>query len=244
MKKNILYPFLLLVSLEIILRMPFVDSRFFPTLTAIIANTLSAFFHDALLDQIFFSFKREVLAFVIAGPSALLLAFLCSHFKNIDDFISPLVGFTFPLPKVAIFPLMLLIFGVDAQSKVALIAIGLFYLMFIHFRAGFLRLRSSIYFDVIRIYPFSSSHYFWNFLVKGSLQEIYTGLQLSLNYALTLIVVSEATVSTNGIGHYIWRSWDQYRILDVYSGVFVLCLIGFIQYSFFDLLLTRNRRYT
>ena len=105
-----------------------------------------------------------------------------------------------------------------------------------------MRLKSSIFFDVIRVYPFSSYQYMWSFLIKGSLQEIYTGLQVGFNYALTLVVVSEATVSTNGIGNFIWRSWDQYRILDVYSGVFVLCLIGFIQYSFFDLLLSRNRR--
>jgi NitT/TauT family transport system permease protein len=244
MKKNILYPLVFLLTLEIILRAPFVDSRFFPTPFMIMSNTYFSFLHSNLLAQILSSLSREAIAFLIASPLAMILALICSHYKNLDDLISPLIAFTFPLPKVAVFPLMLLLFGIDSASKIALISIGVFYLMFIHFRLGFMRLKNSIYYDVIRIYPFTSSQYIWSFLFKGSLQEILTGFQVAFNYALTLVVVSEATVSTNGIGHFIWRSWDQYRILDVYSGLLVLCLIGFIQYSFFDLLLTRNRRYT
>jgi ABC-type nitrate/sulfonate/bicarbonate transport system permease component len=244
MKKNILYPFLFFLGLELFLRAPLVDSRFFPPPTSVLKNTFAILINDGLLQHIFFSLGREASAFLIAAPLALFLAILCSHYKNIDDLVSPLVGLTFPLPKVAIFPLMLLIFGIDSKSKIALIAVGLFYLLFIHFRSGFLRLKNSLYSDVIKIYPFTTIEYFWSFLFKGSLQEILIGLQVAFNYALTLIVVSEATVSTNGIGHFIWRSWDQYRILDVYSGVFVLSILGFVQYSFFDLLLARYRRYT
>jgi ABC-type nitrate/sulfonate/bicarbonate transport system permease component len=244
LKRNIIFPIFFLIVAELFLRLPIIDTRFFPPPSSIVSNTFTAIAQSNLLGQIFYSLTREAIAFLIAAPLALLLALLCSHYKKLDDFFSPLIAFTFPLPKVAIFPLMLLIFGIDSASKIALISIGLFYLMFIHFRVGFLRLKSSIFFDVIRIYPFSTSQFVWSFLIKGSLQEIYTGLQVGFNYALTLVVVSEATVSTNGIGHFIWRSWDQYRILDVYSGVFVLCLIGFLQYSFFDLLLSRNRRYT
>jgi NitT/TauT family transport system permease protein len=166
----------------------------------------------------------------------------CSHYKAFDDFLNPLIAFTFPLPKVALYPLLLLVFGIDSWSKIALISIGLFYLLHIHFRIGFLRVLSSSYSEIINIYPLRRWDYLWNFLLKGTLQELFTGLQVALNYGLTLVVVSEFSASNNGIGYFIWKSWDQFKIINVYSGVVLLSCLGFLLFTFFTFLIDSDRK--
>ena len=97
--------------------------------------------------------------------------------------------------------------------------------------------------DIITIYPLTRFHYFFYFLIKGSLQEILTGLKLALNYGLTLVVVSELTASNNGIGYFIWKSWDQFKVVDVYSGVLTLSILGFLLYYFFNKIIERTTRF-
>ena len=77
--------------------------------------------------------------------------------------------------------------------------------------------------------------------MAGTLQEILTGLKLALNYGLTLVVVSEISASNNGIGYFIWKSWDQFKIINVYSGVFVLSIIGFALYFTFNSFIEKIR---
>lgn len=214
-----------------------VDQLYFPMPHNILLNTLNLISYENLLAQIGFSMLRLFTSFAIAFPLALGLALASSHFKSFDDFFNPLIAFTFPIPKVAVYPLMLLILGVDYLSQICLISVGIFYIMYVNFRIGFKRILSSQYKEIALIYKITGKRYVWDFLIMGAIQEIYAGLKLAFNYGLTLVVVSELTFSRNGIGHFIWRSWDQFKILNVYSGVLVISIIGLIFYYFFNSLI-------
>lgn len=242
MKRGFITIFFLAAIWELLAYQSIIDKSFFPSPFSILINTFDLISRDNLAMEIGHSLSRLGLAFLITFPFSLLLAVWTSHWKLLDDLINPLIAFSFPLPKVAIYPLLLLIFGIAGFSKVALISIGIFYLMYINFRLGFLRLRTSHFFEIVSVYQFTGYNYFWNFLIKGSQQEIYTGLKLALNYGLTLVVVSEISISNNGIGYFIWRSWDQFKIINVYSGVLCLSIIGFIFYYCFNYLIDRSRK--
>ncbi len=241
MKKGLLSCLIVIGFLEILTAMGVIDKAFFPNPILIFKNTFILLSTDDLLHQTLFSLGRLAIAFCISFPTALILALLSAHIKTFDELLNPLVALSFPLPKVALYPLLLLIFGIDSWSKISLISIGLFYLMFINFRIGFLRILSSNYHDIIKIYPLSIKNYYLNFLMAGTLQEILTGLKLALNYGLTLVVVSEISASNNGIGYFIWKSWDQFKIINVYSGVFVLSIIGFALYFTFNSFIEKIR---
>lgn len=180
------------------------------------------------------SLYRLLIAALIAIPSAIIMATISSRVKWFDELISPIIAFTFPLPKVAIYPLMLLVFGIDQKSKIALISIGIFYLVYINTRLGMKKLIESQVNNIVLVYPLSNWNYLINYLIKGSQLEILTGFKIALNYGLTLVIVSEATVSNNGIGYFIWRSWDQFNILNVYSAVLLLSTFGFVSYYLFE----------
>ena len=242
MKKSLLPLFIIAIFWHLLCYLTIVDPAFFPTPLSIFKNTFMLLSRDHLLIQVYYSLKRLIIAFGLSAPLAIVLAMVVAHFKKIDDFINPIVAFTFPLPKVALYPLLLLIFGIDDLSKIALIGVGIFYLIFINLRVGIKSLLNGQANDVVKIYKLDNVNYLWNFLLKGSQLELLTGLKLGLNYGLTLVVVSEFSTSNNGIGYYIWRSWDQFKIINVYSGILVLSLVGFIFYFFFNYLIDRAQK--
>lgn len=219
-----------------------IDPAFYPSPFKILNATFQLLSESDLLFNIYSSLKRLLLAFIIAAPLAIGLAMLASVSKKFDEILSPVIALTFPLPKVAVYPLMLLIFGMDETSKIALILIGLFYIIFINSRLGFKKLLISPANDVVFIYPLKKNDYIFQYMLKGSQLEILTGIKLALNYGLTLIVVSEATTSNNGIGYFIWRSWDQFKIINVYTGVFVLSFIGLVMYYSLDCVISIQRK--
>ncbi len=218
-----------------------IDSAFFPPPILVIKNLIALFFEDNLLSQLLYSLKRLLIASLIAVPLAILIALLTTHDKKIDDSLNPIIAFTFPLPKVAIYPLLLLIFGIADWSKITLISIGIFYIIYINFRIAIRRLLDSQACEITKIYKLSRIDYFWNFIIKGCQVELLTGFKLGFNYGLTLVVVSETSTSNNGLGYFIWKSWDQFKIINVYSGIFMLSIIGFIFYYIFENLIERTR---
>ncbi len=117
--------------------------------------------------------------------------------------------------------------------------IGMFYLVYINVRNGTKRILSSPLMDIVHVYKIHGINYYYHFLFKGVLRDFLVGLKAAMGYGLLLVVVSEFSVSRNGIGHFIWQSWDQFRIADMYAGILILCLLGLFIFSLLDAIIDR-----
>src|SRR5205085_4772133 len=124
-----------------------IDARFFPA-PSTIART---FFHLArsgeLGTNLLASLGRLIWGCLIGGTPALLLGLAMGLYRPVRAIVEPLVAATYPIPKSAILPLMLLIFGLGEASKVAMVALGVFYPMIINTTAGVLEI-DKIYLEV------------------------------------------------------------------------------------------------
>ncbi|MDD4974873.1 MAG: ABC transporter permease subunit [Bacteriovorax sp.] len=228
---------------EALTAMKFVDIQFFPPPHLFVSKAFDLltgeFFHlDFLM-----SISRFLLAGIISIPLAYLLGICAGSSGPIDQLINPFLALTYPLPKIAIFPLILLIFGIGDFSKVILIAIGMFYLVYINVRSGTKRILNSSLMEIVHVYKIVGWNYYYHFLFKGVLRDFLVGLKASLGYGLLLVVVSEFSVSKNGVGHFIWQSWDQFRVIDMYAGILILSFLGlFISYGL-DFFIDRTKNF-
>lgn len=241
--KSIISILLFLIVWHLMTVFSVIDPGFYPSPFKITLNLIQLLKSDSDFTlNVILSLKRLLWASLLTFPVAIMLALLTSTNRLFDHLINPFVALTFPLPKVAIYPLMLLVFGIDEKSKIALIAVGIFYPVFINSRLGFRKVLNGPTADILKIYPLKTFDYCWHYLLKGSQLEILTGLKLALNYGLTLVVVSETTASNNGLGYFIWRSWDQFKLINVYSSIFLLSALGAIFYYGLDYLIQKNRQ--
>jgi len=220
----------------------YIDPSFYPDPLQIIKNTFDLFFRNEFQMHVFHSLKRLSIALGIATSLAYLFAFLSIKISIFEKLFSPMVAFIYPLPKVALFPLLLIIFGIDDKSKIAMIALGTFFILYINFKNGFEKIVNSDFMNVALIYDIKGFNFYYQILFKGSYREQIMGIIGAINYGLTLMVVSEYNLAKNGIGYFIWSSWDQFRILDLYSALLVLGIIGVIIYQLLSLSLSRQSK--
>src|SRR6185503_14227854 len=91
--------------------------------------------------------------------------------------LKPLVDATFPIPKVGLLPLVIILFGLGEGSKYAIIAIAVFYLIVINAAAG-VRQIDKIYLDVGRNYKAGRLMMFTDVALPGALPSIMTGMKI------------------------------------------------------------------
>ncbi len=246
MIKKIFYSILSFALLFIIWKLGIsinlIDPVFYPDPFKIMQNTAHLITTKEFNLHVFHSLYRLSLGLALSFVSAYFIVFLCFKFSILDQLLSPIVAALYPIPKVAIFPLLLIIFGIDDKSKIAMITLGTFFLFFINLKSGLDRIKNSPFNQVIQIYKIKGFNLYFQIYLKGTFREQIIGFMSAFNYGLTLMVVSEFSLAKNGIGYFIWSSWDQFRIIDLYSALFVLAFIGVFFYQFLNYLLQRQTK--
>lgn len=245
MKKTYyILPFIILTTLwHLGVVFQFIDSQFFPSPLMFTLKLINLFANPDFVNDCFGSAYRLMVATLISIPLAFIAAFASSHCLKFDRVFNPLVAFTFPLPKVAILPLTLLILGIGDTSKIFIIALGMFYLLFINLRLGLLHLKGGPSGELVKIFKISKKDYFFEIILKGVRVDFFKGLKLALGYGLTLVVVSEFSMSKDGIGNFIWTAWEQFNITEMYAAVLLLSLVGFVIYLSLDHLIARFEKF-
>jgi ABC-type nitrate/sulfonate/bicarbonate transport system permease component len=232
-------PAAVLLIWELSVRMSFINPVYFPAPTTIAQRFVYLLFKDHLfLSDLFFSLKRLALGAVIAIPSAIIFGLALSLNKKIARFMNPLVSLTYPIPKLSILPLLMIIFGIGDGSKIALIAIGIFYLILLSVSHGIKSLPQP-YFDIVFVYKIPLLKKLCTVILKGILPDILNGCKMGIGYGLVMVVASEFIAAKNGIGFFMWNAWDQFRIEDMYVGLAVFSLLGLGVFFFFDWLLSK-----
>ena len=224
---SVLSPLLLIVLWEAAVRTTLLDWRFFPAPSSIFGTFTTLLASGELLLHVGVSLKRVLLGFLFGAIPGLGLGLAMGLSRWVRAAVNPLVAATYPIPKSAIVPLVMLIFGLGDASKVALVAIGVFYLVLINTTAG-VRNIEPIYLEVGRNFGAGRWQLFVTVALPGALPLIFTGLRLGMGIGLILIVVAELVGARNGIGYLIWQAWTIFAVERMYVGLVVIAILGWL----------------
>lgn len=205
-----------------------IDLRFFPRPTEIVRQCYEHLVYGELLYDLRVSLWRVAAGSLIAIPAALACALLTELSPAAHALVRPWVSFLYPMPKLAVFPLFLVLLGLGEASKVALVAVGVFFLVLLSAAQGLRRILQSEYYDVALVYRVPLWPRIVHVLLWGALPEIISGIKLGLGYALVMVIAAEFTASQRGIGVFVWNAWDGFRILDLYSGLLLIGIVGWL----------------
>jgi NitT/TauT family transport system permease protein len=180
-----------------------------------------------LLTNTVVSVERILFGFAAGAISGIILGMSMGLSPLVRSAIEPLIQATYPIPKLAIMPLILLIFGLGELSKIFTIAIGVFYLVTINTMAGVLYI-DSIYLDVAKNFGASRKDFYLTVAFPGALPMIFTGLKLGMGMALIMVVAAEMSAAKAGIGWMIWRAYDMFAIEQMFVALILLSLLGYL----------------
>ena len=224
---GVVSPVVLLVLWEVAARVGWIDARFFPAPSAIFEKLVALAASGELWINLWASLKRLFWGSLLGGIPALAIGILMGLYRPIRTAIDPLISATYPIPKSAILPLVLLIFGLGEMSKIVMVALGVFYPVVINTIAGVLQI-DRIYLDVGKNFRASRWQTFRTIALPGALPNIMAGIKLGVGLGLILIAISEMVGAKTGIGFMIWDAWQVLSVETMYVGLVVIAVIGFL----------------
>lgn len=230
---SIVSPVLLLSVWEGLSRIGFLDPRFFPAPSDVVDTFLGLLFSGELISQVATSLTRVIIGFALGAIPALVLGILMGLSPMTRAALKPMVGALYPIPKTALLPLLLLIFGLGESSKYALIATGVFFIVLLNTMGGVMSI-DQVYLDVGKNYGARSRDVFVTIALPGALPLIFTGLRLAWGTALLLIFVAEQVGARSGLGAFIWSSWQTFDIEEMFVGLATISIIGYVSFLIFD----------
>lgn len=224
---SILSPLMLLGLWELTARLGWIDDRFFPPPSGIASTFWELTVSGELAAHTLTSLQRVLLGFLLGGIPAILLGLAMGLYRPVRAALEPVIAATYPIPKSALVPLALLIFGLGEMSKIAIVAVGVFFPLAINTLAGVANI-DRVYHEVGKTYGATGIRKFTTIAFPGALPMILTGVQLGIGMGLVLIAIAEMIGARDGLGYLIWNSWQVFAVERMYVGLVVIGMLGIV----------------
>lgn len=222
------YQSLLLIALiwEIFALLHIFPEQLFPSVEKIVVVMVQLLFTVDLWSNIAVTLYRILGGFFLAAIVGVPLGIFMSRSAKFDNIMQPLVTIGYPIPRVALYPIFVLIFGLGSGSKIFTIFLECIYPIIVNTYYGAKRV------DKIHIWSgqnmgASDKKLFWKVFLPGTMPAIFTGFRIALPIAVVIAVLAEMISSTDGVGYlltYLSASLAQDQVLAV---VIIISLVGF-----------------
>ncbi|MGN6031014.1 MAG: ABC transporter permease [Thermomicrobiales bacterium] len=218
-------PVLLLLIWEVLSRTKTINPLFWPPPSSLWDTAKTLWVKNDLWGDIRVSLGRILAGFVVGSVPGIVLGLLMGLFWPVRVFFMPLAAAIYAVPKIAILPLVIIALGIGEASKIAIVALSIFFLVALSTMSGVLELDAT-YRDVASNLGASRWELFWTVALPGALPAIFNGLRLALGFALIVIVGTEFLAADQGIGHMIWQNYQTLRIRQMFVGLIITGIMG------------------
>lgn len=226
-------PLIILVFWEAVVRAKLLDARLFPAPSMIFDTFRQLLASGELALHVGVSLTRIGVGFLLGAIPGIAVGVLMGLAPLARAVLSPIIASIYPIPKIAIFPLIMVIFGLGEASKYALVAIAVFFFMAINSFAGVANIER-IYWDVATSFRVSRLRTVLTIALPGALPMIVAGVRLSLGVSLLALVGAEFVGAKSGIGYLVWNSWQVFDIEAMFVGIVVIGVLGWAFFAVVD----------
>jgi len=215
----------LLVLWELVTRTGRVPSLFLPSPLDVIQSGVEMLRSGELVTDVLTSLRRVVLGVGLGALGGVSVGLAIGISRLAEAVGNPLIAATFPIPKIALLPLLILWLGIGEASKVAVITLGVFFPMAINTYAGVrsadpLLIRAAVSFGAGR----------WSLIRKvllpSALPMIFAGLKLGAGTSLLLLVAAEMIAANAGIGFLVLHAQNLMETTKLMVGIVLLSVLG------------------
>jgi NitT/TauT family transport system permease protein len=157
----------------------------------------------------------------------LLLGLAMGWYTRFQYAMDPFVNFFYSTPRIVLLPLFIIWFGIDIQSKIAVIFLGALFPIIINTMAG-VRNTEAALLRVARSFGASDALIFRRVVLPGSVPFILTGFRLGVGHALTGVVVGELIAARHGVGQLIAIAGQTFQTPKMLAAVILIAGTGML----------------
>lgn len=197
-----------------------------------------------LLPAFWVSLYRVVAAIAIASALAVPAGLAIGRIRRLDALLSPALYLLYPIPKIVLLPVLLVLLGLGDAAKIALIAVTVFFQVLVSVRDAAQQVpRAALY----AAYSLGASPWVvcLHVVVPSVLPELFTSLRVGSGTAVAILFLAEAIAGSTGLGYFIVNAWSMIDYPAMYAGIIAMAVLGVGLYELFHLaewLLTPWRR--
>jgi ABC-type nitrate/sulfonate/bicarbonate transport system permease component len=191
------------------------------------AALVRGFTTGTLPDQLWQTVQRMLVGWLLASVLGVLLGALIGMSKPARAYLGPTLEFLRPLPASAVIPLGIAFFGLTDRMVLGVIAFGALWPTLLATVHGFAAVEPCLY-EVSRALGMSRIAVIWKIALPSSLPDILGGMRLSLTVSLILAIVGEMLASRTGLGTGILVASRTFHAPDVFAGVVLLGILGYV----------------
>ena len=194
---------------------------------------LSQIFLDTIAVHSAYSFMRLSIGLLTAVLIGYPVGVVMGYFGRINRVLSPIIYLTYSIPKIALLPVVMLLFGVGELSKLLLVFFILVFQIIVTVRDAVAGIPPETYVP-LRVLGASFGQMMHHIILPASLPKFITAIRVAMATAISVLFFTETFGTRYGIGYFIMDAWLRVNYLDMYAGIVVLSAIGLLLFAVFD----------
>ena len=177
------------------------------------------------LRNIWVSFWRASVGFLIGGGIGFALGLANGLSRLSSKLTDTTLQMVRNIPHLALIPLVILWFGIDEEAKLFLVALGVFFPIYLNTLHG-IRTVDPQLIEMGRIYGMTDGELFRRVILPGALPSIFVGLRYALGIMWLTLIVAETIAASSGIGYMAMQAREFLLIDVVVLAILIYALLG------------------
>lgn len=198
-------------------------------------NNLYAIFLPSICKHLLYSLWRITAGILLSAVVGIPLGLCMGYWKRLDSLLSPAAYFLYPIPKIALLPIAMLVLGLGDTSKIVMIMLIVVFQVLIASRDAVRGIPKETYhaFDSLGA---GSLSIFRRIIIPAVLPALFSSVRVSLGTALSVLFFTETFGTNFGMGYFIMDAWMRVNYIEMYSGILVLSVTGLLLFVVIDVL--------
>lgn len=209
------------------------SSPFFPPLRTILERFGTKWLGEGLVKDILPSLSNLFIGFGIGVIVGLVFGIVIALMPVLEAVVDPFLQFLRAMPGIAMLPLLIMILSTSDLSKIVLIAYGSLWPVLLNTVDGVKAIAPEVR-QAGRSYRVTRTNMLFRIILPGAFPQASIGIRLSLSIALVLMVGSEYYGASHGIGFAVLEAKQIFHLADMWSGVILLGIIGYLLTFLYD----------
>jgi sulfonate transport system permease protein len=200
-------------------------SRFLPAPRAVLHSFFELSASGELWSHVRVSALRALSGFVVGGGLGLLLGLLTGSLRWAETLLDTTIQMVRNIPPLALIPLVILWFGIEESAKLFLVALGVFFPIYINTFHGIRSVDRGLL-EMGRTYGLSGWSLYREIILPGALPSILVGVRFSLGLMWVILIVAETISARSGIGYMTMNAREFMQTDVMVVGILLYAILG------------------
>ena len=202
-----------------------ISSKIFPKPGKVFESFVQLVKSGELLDNIVISTERALSGFIVGGGIGFILGFINGLSRKAENLLDSTIQMIRNIPHLALIPLVILWFGIGQEAKLLLIALGVFFPIYLNTFHGIRSIEPQLI-EMGKVYGLKGLPLFKEVILPGSLPSILVGIRQSLGIMWLTLIVAETVAADSGIGYMAMNARELMLMDIIVLSIIVYALLG------------------